>query len=229
MTTTSAGPGAGHGPLAAVFLDGVYEDADYYVAAAHAADVVAAADGAAAFLVAHDVRVDLLVGDFDSLPEAAVAALAEGGSEISRHPVRKDRTDGELAVQAVLERGAGRLLLAGALGSLDHTLGHLTLLHRAEVAGAPARLVSPGLCVRVLVGPSSCPLRSDPGTRVSLVSLGGDAVVTLVGLVYGLDRQVLPWSACLGLGNAVLQSPAEVTVHHGVVAVLVVSGHETFA
>ena len=59
------------------------------------------------------------------------------GVELIRHPVRKDRTDGELAVDEALRRGAGELVLAGALGALDHTLGHLAILRRVAARGVP--------------------------------------------------------------------------------------------
>ena len=64
--------------------------------------------------------------------------------------MRKDQTDGELAVDEALRAGAGEIVLAGALGALDHVLGHLALLGRVEAAGTPARLVAPALTVRVL-------------------------------------------------------------------------------
>ena len=65
--------------------------------------------------------------------------------ELVRHPVRKDVTDGELAVDEALRRGAGEVLLAGATGALDHTLGHLAILRRLTARGVAARLVAPDL------------------------------------------------------------------------------------
>lgn len=213
--------------VAAVFLDGVFEEAAYYAAHASAADMIVAADGAAAFLVAQGIRPDVIVGDLDSLAPDTQARLAGDGVEVLRFPVHKDVTDGELAVDEALRRGAGEVLLAGALGALDHTLGHLAILRRLAVAGVAARLVSPHLTVAVLVAPSGRALDAPPSTRVSLVPLGGDAVVTLQGLEYPLTRQRLPGDACLGLGNAVVTA-ASVVVHTGAVALLVASGGETF-
>ena len=94
-----------------------------------------AADGGGRFLAAAGVVPDALVGDFDSLDEAAVAAAGRRGARVVRHPVRKDQTDGELAVDEALREGADELVLAGALGALDHVLGHLALLGRVEGRG----------------------------------------------------------------------------------------------
>jgi thiamine pyrophosphokinase len=238
------GEGAGRrtpaGGLAAVFLDGDYEDAAYYEAWALAADLVVAADGGGRFLAAAGIVPDLLVGDFDSLDEAAVAAAAARGATVVRHPVRKDQTDGELAVDEALRAGASEVVLAGALGALDHVLGHLALLGRVEARGTPARLVSPTLTVRVLGDGARVRLDAGPGTRVSLAPLGDGAVVTLAGFDYDLDRGRLPGDACLGLGNAVAARAATaeagesgalgatIRVYEGRVAVLVWTGRETF-
>jgi len=222
--------------LAAVFLDGEYEQAAYYRRWAEAADLLVAADGGARFLAAAGLVPDLLVGDFDSLDEAAVDHALQRGARVVRHPVRKDKTDGELAVEEAVRAGAREVVLAGALGALDHTLGHLAILERLEAGGTPARLVSPAMVVRVLVAPAAVRLGAPPGTRVSLAPLCGDAVVTLTGLEYPLDRGRLPADACLGLGNIVSPSHAgqaggggaSVTAHEGRVAVLVWDGAESF-
>lgn len=213
--------------LAAVFLDGEHEDAAYYRAWAHAADLLVAADGGARFLVEQGIMPDLVVGDLDSIG-AALEVLAAAGVAVVRHPVRKDRTDGELAVAEALRRGAGEIVLAGALGALDHTLGHLAILRDLAERGVVGRLVAPHLTVRVLTAPGHVSLDAGPGTRVSLVPLGGDAVVTLRGLDYPLSRGTLPDDACLGLGNAVAAT-ATVEVHAGHAAILVARGIETFA
>ena len=167
-----------------------------------AADLVVAADGGGRFLAAAGVVPDVLVGDFDSLDEEAVADAGRAGARIVRHPVRKDQTDGELAVDEALRAGAGEIVLAGALGALDHVLGHLALLCRVEAAGRPARIVSPALTVRVLVAPARASSSTRrPGTRVSLAPLAGDAIVTLAGFEYDLDRGRLPARRVSGPGE----------------------------
>jgi thiamine pyrophosphokinase len=211
-----------------VFLDGTYEDPAYYRAWAGAAGMVVAADGGARFLLAAGIVPDLVVGDFDSLPPADAARLAGLGAPAVRHPTRKDQTDGELAVAEALRRGAGEVVLAGALGALDHTLGHLAIARRLAAAGVPARLASSRLCARVLVAPADVTLDAPSRTRVSVVPLGGDATVTLEGFDYPLERGALPADACLGLGNFVAAEGARITAHEGAIAVLVGDGSESF-
>ncbi len=208
--------------LAVVFLDGEYSDPGWHRALAERADLVLAADGGARFLEDIGVTPAAVIGDFDSLDAATAERLKAAGVDLVRHPVRKDVTDGELAVDEALHRGAGEVLLAGATGALDHTLGHLAILRRLAARGVAARLVAPRLSVAVLVAPAAVTLAASAGTRVSLVPVGGDATVTLAGLDYPLEHGVLPADACLGLGNHMSEGgDATLTLHAGVVAILV--------
>jgi len=221
--------GAGR-PLAAVFLDGEYGDPSWYRALAERAGVVLAADGGARFLISIGVTPDAVVGDFDSLSEGDAARLSADGVELLRHPVRKDVTDGELAVGEALRRGAGEIALAGALGAQDHTLGPLAILRRLAARGVAARLAAPQLTATVLISPAAVALHVAAGTRVSLVAMAGDATVTLSGLDYPLDRGVLPADACLGLGNhAAGSGDVCIVLHDGITAVLVECGDVAFA
>jgi len=215
-------------PLAAVFLDGRYEDEDFYAEWAERADILVAADGAAAFLIGLGRSPDVVVGDLDSLSDGGLAALAELGVPVRRFPERKDQTDGELAVDEALARGAGEIVLAGGLGSLDHTLGHLAILRRLASRGVSARLIAPELTVRVFVAPAEFSLQTPPRTRVSLVALACDAVVTLQGMEYVLRREVLACDTCRGLGNSVAGEAPWARVHRGTVAVLVAASSVTF-
>jgi thiamine pyrophosphokinase len=215
------------GAVAIIFLDGDYGDPAWYLALVAGADLVLAADGGARFLTGIGVRPAAVVGDFDSLDAATSERLSAEGVESVRHPVRKDLTDGELTVGEALRRGAGEVVLCGATGALDHTLGHLAVLRRLAGRGVPARLVAPGLSVTVLAAKTSVELDASAGVRVSLIPLDGDASVTLTGLDYLLDHGVLPADACLGIGNHVAEDGASsVAVHEGVVAVVVEADEE---
>jgi thiamine pyrophosphokinase len=84
-----------------------------------------AADGGMRHAAALGVTPELWVGDFDSTPDDLAAAFAS----VSRrpYPAAKAATDGEIAVSEAIERGAKRLILAGALAGerSDHALQHL--------------------------------------------------------------------------------------------------------
>ncbi len=214
---------------AAVFLDGDYRDPDWHRDLAARVDILLAADGGARFLVGLGVTPGAVVGDFDSLDEATAERLRSADVELVRHPVRKDVTDGELAVEEALRRGAGEVLLAGATGALDHTLGHLAILRGLAARGVAARLVAPDLTATVLIAPAAVALVAPAGARVSLAPVGDAATVTLTGLDYPLEHGTLSAAACVGLGNHVSAGAgARVVLHEGMAVLLVDRGDETF-
>jgi thiamine pyrophosphokinase len=226
---TGMRPGGIECRLAVVFLDGEYRDPGWHRALAARADILLAADGGARYLIGLGATPEAVVGDFDSLDGETTEKLRAAGVELVRHPVRKDVTDGELATDEALRRGAGEVLLAGATGALDHTLGHLAILRRLATRGIAARLVAPDLSATVLIAPDAVALDAPAGARVSLAPVGGAATVTLTGLDYPLDRGVLPPDACLGLGNHVTAAgDARVVLHEGTIVVLVDRGDESF-
>jgi thiamine pyrophosphokinase len=226
---TESGPEARAHPLAVVFLDGEYRDPGWHRDLAARADILLAADGGARFLAGLGLTPAAVIGDFDSLDEATAEVLRAAGVEFVRHPVRKDVTDGELAVGEALRRGGGEVLLAGATGALDHTLGHLAILRRLVSRGIAARLVAPDLAATVLIAPAAVALGAPAGARVSLSAVGEAATLTLTGLEYPLKRGTLPADTCLGLGNHVAAAgDARIVLHRGTVVVLVDRGDESF-
>jgi len=239
------------GVLAVIFLNGEYASspggatraggatpggeadpagpAAYYRAWAARADLVVGADGGCAFALAVGAMPDIVVGDFDSLAPELLERARNAGAGIVRHPVHKDLTDAELAVDEALARGCDEIVLAGALGgAADHLLGNVAVLRRLAEQGVAARIVSPDLAARVLCAPASVTLAAPAGTRASLIALSETAEVTLRGFEYELVRGTLAAAACLGLGNTIAGAPARVGVHAGTVLAFVFDGAETF-
>ncbi len=105
---------------------------------------VIAADAGMRHAATLGVVPELWVGDFDSAPDD----LPEHLLAIPREafPRDKDKTDGELAADIALARGATALVLAGAFGGprCDHEFLHLTLAIRLMEAGIGVVLTSGG-------------------------------------------------------------------------------------
>ena len=68
--------------------------------------LIIAADGGAVHCLALGITPDVVVGDFDSLSPDQLNRLKASGTDIIRHPVRKDDTDLELALKTAVDRGA---------------------------------------------------------------------------------------------------------------------------
>ncbi len=197
----------------------VAEDAAQLVGA----DLVIAADSGAEWLAALGIRPDIVIGDMDSADPALLERLAAAGVTMERHPIDKDASDAELAVDRAVEAGATEVVLLGAMGGerSDHALANLLLLGDPGRRGEVLTIVNGGLRVRALHGGDSLALAGGVGDLVTLLSVDGDAFgVRTHGLRYPLDGETLPLGRSRGLSNVVLHPPASVSLERGTLLVL---------
>lgn len=180
--------------------------------------LVIAADSGAVHAVALGWRVDLLVGDLDSIPPALARRLAESGTVVERHPADKDQTDLALALDLAVRSGAPRVTVVGGHGGrLDHLLANLLLL------GADA-YASVELDARMGVGRVSIvrgrrSISGAAGDVVSLLALGGEARgVSTGGLLFALREATLSAGTSWGVSNEMTGSDAWIEVRDGVLA-----------
>jgi len=173
------------------------------------AALVIAVDGGFLRAQAAGVAVHVLVGDLDSLPEAPLPT----GLEVVRHPMEKDATDLELALDYAVSLSPEKLHLFGALGErLDHTLANLNLLERYDVP------------ITVHHGPETLHTVSRElvlegarvGDRVSLIPLSSQVTgVRTQGLRYRLNGGALRRASSQGISNEVTALPCVVSVKGG--------------
>lgn len=93
-------------------------------------DIVIAADSGYKTAEALGVKVDILIGDMDSLKHTPKST---GDMEIIRLPEEKDVTDTQAAVELAIDKGADGIYIIGGIGSrLDHTMSSIAILERIE-------------------------------------------------------------------------------------------------
>ena len=209
---------------AAIFLNGTPDPRGLLREAAERADLVVAADGGALHALEAGIPPDLVVGDMDSLGESGTRKVEERGVPVERHPARKDKMDGHLAVLAARRLGATEadlLCASGGRTSAVFALPHLLLA--AERAGLRATAVA-GWGRAFVVEDGSRPVEGDRGDSVSVFPVAGAATgVTLEGMAYPLEDARLEPGDSLGFHNELIGGAARVEVGRG--ALLVV--HET--
>ena len=179
-------------------------------------DLVIAADSGLEHAQALGVPVDIVIGDLDSVdPDALEVALAAGATA-ERHPVAKDATDLELALDAALERGAVSIRVFGIDGGrFDHYLANVLLL--ASRRYRSVRIDAHVGDAWVTVVHDRIELTGQPGDLCSLLPLGGPAVgVVTDGLRFPLRRETLPPGTTRGVSNEFLANTATVSLDSGV-------------
>jgi thiamine pyrophosphokinase len=191
------------GDTVVVFSGGPRPGAHVLAALPPGASIIGA-DRGAAHALSLGLRVELAVGDFDSIGRAALEELERSGARLERHHAAKDATDLELALDAAAALGPRRILVVGgASGRLDHLLGGLlALLGRASV--------------HVIRGERR--LRGSARELISLFAVHAEARgVVSEGLAYPLRGEVLAPGSSRGVSNLFEADEAVVALESGVV------------
>lgn len=172
-----------------------------------------AADGGMRHASELGVSPELWVGDFDSTP----AELAAAWPEVERlpYPEGKNETDGELAVNQALARGASEIVLAGALGGerTDHAVFHLLHACRLRTAGTPV-LVTSGTeeATPLVAGRQTFDLPK--GSLFSVVGFTALTGLDIAGARYPLAHYDLAFGASRTISN-VAEGPVTIDLDGG--------------
>ncbi|MDY0340945.1 MAG: thiamine diphosphokinase, partial [Coriobacteriia bacterium] len=182
----------------------------------NAAESVVAADGGLDVCLGAGRMPDIVIGDFDSVSVGVLESVRDAGATIVRFPIEKDESDLDLALSYARNQGVSCVhFTAVSTGRLDHTLAALgTLLRSADLAG---RLEEPGLDGHALdaLERPSLRLAARPGQVLSVFALDSTTRVSIAGVRYPLDNELLPVLSSLGLSNVALEVEQVVTVHVG--------------
>jgi thiamine pyrophosphokinase len=187
-----------------------------------AIELVIGADAGALLAAPLGLRLDMIVGDADSLGEARLATFARSGVAIERSPADKDASDTELALLAAAGAGATDIVILGAFGGrFDHQLANVWILAHPALAGRTVALLDEHSRVRLLDAsanvaqgsdgtPTRLELHHRPGGLVTLLPFDGPATgVTTHGLRWALTGATLATGSSLGLSNEVLDGASD--------------------
>ncbi len=187
------------------------------------ADIVIAADSGLGLAAALAVHVDLVVGDLDSVDRSQLDAAIKDGVAVEEHSTNKDATDLDLALQAAIDRGATRILLAGGgAGRLDHLLGIAMLLTDERWAGSAIEWHSGSSITHV--ARDVLTLDTLPDDLVSLIPVSDEAVVSITGTRWLLESIPLSRGTTHGISNEALGGSIDIEVHQGVVLAVITRG-----
>ena len=212
---------------ALIRLGGEFPPAEWFHSLYQSGDLLIAADRGALLCEVARLPLDVLVGDFDSLPDTAEFSCAQP-KEIKRFPAGKDFSDGELALICAKERNCHKAVFISALGGrLDHGLFNvIALLEKADQLSITAEIRSPQTAVFQLAAGQERPLGFPNGSWCSVISLEKYSAVTMNGLLYSGSGITLERSSTRGLSNRIADyGQARISVSSG--RVLVVKSAES--
>lgn len=162
-------------------------------------------------------RVDILVGDLDSIGSYRL----DKKTELLQVPAEKDVTDTQLAVETAIERGARELVIIGGFGGrADHMLSNLAILEDLAGRGVYAVMLNGQNRARFLRSTSTLIPRS--GYKyVSILAV--DPVVkgvSVEGCKYPLKKAKLTRSFQYAVSNEVVGNCALISVRRGAIYVI---------
>jgi thiamine pyrophosphokinase len=181
-------------------------------------DHIFCADGGTAHALALGLTPQAIIGDLDSLAPDTVARMAAAGVAIHRHPVRKDQTDLELALQLAVAEQPSEILLVAALGGrLDQMLANILLLTRPEYASVQLSLADGPQWATVVRSGQTLTLTGRPGDILSLIPLTPMVTeVTLTGVEWPLTGATLSFGSTFSISNALAGLQADLHIGQGV-------------
>lgn len=174
---------------------------------------VVAADGGMRHAAGLGVAPELWVGDFNSTPPELLAAWPQ--IERQPYPAAKNETDGALAVSVATERGARRIVLAGALGGerSDHALMHLIHAVSLEEQGFAIKLTSGEEEAWPLL-PGTREIDLPQGSLFSILGLSPLSGLSIGNVRYPLTDFALPFGSSRTISN-VAEGPIRLSLASG--------------
>ena len=177
---------------------------------------VIAADGGYAYLRAHQVAPDLVVGDFDSLQEPPPA-----GPDTIVLPQEKDDTDMVAALRAGWGCGYRAFHIYGGTGGrLDHTLANIQCIADLAVRGGRGFLYGRDTVITAIAGGR---VNFDASARGILSAFAHSDTVTgvyEVGLKYALADATLRNTYPMGVSNEFTGVESSVSVGRGTLVLI---------
>jgi thiamine pyrophosphokinase len=175
---------------------------------------VIAADGGMAHAKMLGLDPELWVGDFDSTSPELEAEYTQ--MPRAQFDAAKAKSDGELAIEAAVARGANALVLVGALGGArsDHQIMILTNAMALAERGLPVILTS-GAEEATCVLPGEMRVELPEHTVFSVIGLTDLAGLSISNVRWPLTDHDVQFGSTLTLSNEALGGPVTLSLQSG--------------
>ncbi|MGZ9233998.1 MAG: thiamine diphosphokinase [Anaerolineales bacterium] len=203
-----------------IFANGELPDLNKARLLIYAGDYVICADGGTRYVMALNIRPNLIIGDMDSAEKEQLQKFKEDDVSIELFPHDKNETDLELAINHAIALEPAQIVIIAALGGrLDQTLGNITLLSDLRLSTFNVRL-DDGV-EEVFICRDQAQVRGKSGDLVSLIPWQG--VVTDVrteNLKWPLRNETLYPDKTRGISNEMLGETASVSIGSGLLLIV---------
>lgn len=186
-------------------------------------DTVIGADSGALFVFKHNLRLDVAIGDFDSVTKDQAEQIRHYAKQfISCDPVMKDMTDTEMALDYAMKLKPEEIILCGVLGTrIDHSLANIYLLKEPAAEGIACSIVDAHNRLTIVTADQAGHYFKADYTYISLLPITDKVTgVNLEGFKYPLNDATLVMGSSLGISNELSTEKGKVTVASGILLVI---------
>ena len=179
--------------------------------------IVIAADSGLHGAIDLGLKVNLVIGDMDSVDKAVLAVAEANGTTVTQLPRDKDSTDAELALLKAAEMGADKIvLITKGGGRLDHELGVFAVLQNPSLRHCTIEAMWDNSILHLIHGPAAVTITGQVGSNVGLIAAGGPAEgITTSGLKWALANETLAPHSSRGVSNQMVHETATISVQVG--------------
>ena len=182
--------------------------------------IVVAADSGIEYLLDAGCSADYLIGDFDSIRQEILIEAEKTNIKIVKHPVAKDKTDTELAVNLLLDLACKNITLVGVTGSrIDHTMTNIFILRDLYFKDIKAKIIDDNNIIEYLEERVYIEKKKDYYISIIPLSLEG-VVVSLEGFFFPLNRDKINYGSSLGVSNYLVKDHGNIIRHSGEALIL---------
>lgn len=176
-------------------------------------DIVVCADGGLKYTLDSGIVPDIVMGDFDSLPEEYFGKI-NSEVEVKKFPPEKDFTDTEIALKKMIDRGCTDITILGAIGTrMDHVLGNFFTLIEVHKEGATGRILDSHNEVEYLTL-GKAKVNKGGFKYISIIPLE-ETMVSTKGFKYEVKALTIKPGMTIGISNELLDEEGEIEIHKG--------------
>lgn len=185
-------------------------------------DYVIAADKGVLYARQLGVKIDHILGDYDSMDKNTLSEYSNG-VKIDRYPCEKDSTDTHLAIIEALKQGAAGIYILGATGTrMDHTLNNIGCMKAAMDAGVECFMVDYHNKIYLAdenMGTVTIDKCKQHGDYISIVPMSESVDISIQGVKYPLSHYALRQGMSICQSNEITEQTARITIDRGTVII----------
>jgi len=161
------------------------------------------------------LKIDALLGDFDSITRKELKEAELEGIKILSFPVNKDKTDGEIAVDYAISEGSSEIVILGSFKEeLDHALGNLFLIFKINKQGIISKLITKLYEIEIIN--SKKEYIGKEGHELSLIPITEIVEdLSIEGTKFNLSKTKIEIGQTLTLRNIITDKKAKVYFNRG--------------